>query len=224
MSRSIQTLTLGVALGAAAFAGATFVKQADATRHASVADHSIGFVDVFGLVDQIVMGEEPTAARVAFETSAQERVEALQARNAEIQQIAQANPDSPDTQNLVGEFQQNQQQMQQIFENYQFELQELIASQIADGYKKVYEAVKAVAGETGTSFVFATRPDSNLLQTDSITGVAQEILARPLIAPAASIDLTAQVRTRLGLPEPAADGASPLTAPEDGAASEEAPD
>lgn len=219
MSRSIQTLTLGVALGAAAFAGATFVKQADATRHMAVADHSIGFVDVFGLVDQLVMGEEPTAARVAFESSAQQRVEALQARNAEIQQIAQANPEIPNMEDLVAEFQMNQQQMQSIFQSYQEDLQALIASQIADGYKKVYEAAKAVAGESGTGFVFATRPDSNLLQTESITGVAQEILARPLIAPAASIDLTGKVRAKLGLPEPEAGAASPLTAPE-GAAGE----
>ena len=32
MSRSIQTLTLGVALGAAAFAGATLITTADAER------------------------------------------------------------------------------------------------------------------------------------------------------------------------------------------------
>ena len=57
MSRSMQTLTLGVALGAAAFAGATFIGTADAHRHATAADSDIAFIDAFGLIDRIVQPE-----------------------------------------------------------------------------------------------------------------------------------------------------------------------
>lgn len=210
MSRTIQTLTLGVALGAGALAAGTFAGRAEAERRAPIAEQGIAFVDVFGLVDQIVMGAEPTAARVAFESETQKQAEALQARNQEIQQIAQANPEDPNLENLGAEFQQNNQLMQNLFQSYQEDLQALIAGQIADGYKKVYAAAEAVAAESGIDFVFATRPGSDLLQTDSITGVAQEILARPLIAPAASLDLTAQVRAKLGLPEPSDEDASIL--------------
>ncbi len=210
MSRTIQTLTLGVALGAGVLAAGAFVGGAEAERRAPATDRGIAFVDVFGLIDQIVMGAEPTAARVAFEAQAQQQVEALQKRNQEIQEIAQANPEDPNLQDLGAEFQQNNQLMQNIFQNYQEDLQTLIAGQIAAGYKKVYAAAEAVAAESGIDFVFATRPGSDLLQTDSISGVAQEILARPLIAPAASVDLTAKVREKLGLPEPTADEASIL--------------
>lgn len=210
MSRTIQTLTLGVALGASVLAAGTFVGRAEAERRMPVADRGIAFVDVFALVDLIVMGSEPTAARVAFEAEAQQQVQALQARNEEIQQIAQANPEDPNLENLGAEFQQNNQLMQNIFQNYQDDLQSLIAGQIAAGYKQVYAAAEIVAAESGIDFVFATRPGADLLQTDSISGVAQEILARPLIAPAASLDLTAQVRAKLGLPEPTTDGASIL--------------
>jgi Skp family chaperone for outer membrane proteins len=210
MSRTIQTLTLGVALGAGALAAGTFAGRAEAERRAPVVDQGIAFVDVFGLVDQIVMGAEPTAARVAFESQTQQQAEALQARNQEIQRIAQANPEDPNLENLGAEFQQNNQLMQNLFQSYQEDLQTLIAGQIAAGYKQVYAAAEAVAAESGIDFVFATRPGSDLLQTDSITGVAQEILARPLIAPAASIDLTAKVRDKLGLPEPTEEDASIL--------------
>ncbi len=210
MSRTIQTLTLGVALGASVLAAGTFVGRAEAERRMPVADRGIAFVDVFALVDLIVMGSEPTAARVAFEAEAQQQVQALQARNEEIQQIAQANPEDPNLENLGAEFQQNNQLMQNIFQNYQDDLQSLIAGQIAAGYKQVYAAAEIVAAESGIDFVFATRPGADLLQTDSISGVAQEILARPLIAPAASLDLTAQVRAKLGLPEPTTNGASIL--------------
>lgn len=203
MARSMQTLTLGVALGAAAFAGATFISTADADRKVSVAESGMGFVDVFGIVDQLVMGPEPTAARVAFEAESQQQIEQIQNRNMEIQAEVQTGEVEEERFNaLATEFQQNQQIMQNFFQDYQMDMQALVASQISDAYKKVYSTAQAVAGEKNISFVFATRPNSELLQTDSITGVAQEILARPLIAPSSSIDLTAAVREKLGLPEP----------------------
>lgn len=203
MPRSMQTLTLGVALGAAAFAGATFINTADADRQVSVSESGMGFVDVFGVVDQLVMGDEPTAARAAFETEMQGRVEQIQARNAEIQRIVQEGEVPEEQFNaLAGEFQQNQQMMQGFFQDYQVEMEAMVAGQIADAYKRVYEAARSVSGEKNVGFVFASRPDSDLLQTRSITGVAQEILARPLIAPSESVDLTPAVREKLGLPEP----------------------
>ena len=86
---------------------------------------------------------EPTAARVAFESQTQQQAEALQARNQEIQKIAQANPEDPNLENLGAEFQQNNQLMQNLFQSYQEDLQELIAGQIAAGYKQVYAAAEA---------------------------------------------------------------------------------
>ncbi len=211
MSRTIQTLTLGVALGAAGLAGATFVGRAEAERAVQPADRGIAFVDVFGLVDAIVMSEEPTAARVEFEAQVQQQAETLQARNREIQEQAQlADPDSPDIQTLSIEFQQNNQALQNLFQTYQQDLQTLIAGQIADAYKKVYDATRAVAAAESVHFVFATRPGADLEQVDSITGVAQEILARPLIAPPEALDLTAKVREKLNLSAPAPrDGSAP---------------
>lgn len=202
MSRSMQTLTLGVALGAAAFAGATLISPADAERTIDASQSGIAFVDVFGLVDQLVMQPDETAARVEFEAQGQQALQAVQNRNTEIQGLVQANPEDPNAQQLIAEFQQNREQMQTIYQNYQYDLQVLIAGQISEAYKKVYAAAQTVASEAGVDFVFATRPGSDLIQTDSVTGVAQEILARPLLAPPESVDLTTKVRAKLGLPEP----------------------
>lgn len=210
MSRSIQTLTLGVALGAAAFAGATLTDTANATRVQSAADSDIAFVDVFALVDLIVLDADQTAARVAIEAEGQQRLEDLQNRNAQIQQTVQQNAqDDPSNQQLIGEFQRNQQQMQAVYQELQNRLQGLVAGQVAGAYKKVYEAAASVAAERGIDFVFATRPNADLIQVETITGVAQEILARPLIAPASTVDLTDAVRESLGLEKAAADGATP---------------
>lgn len=219
MPRSIQTLTLGVALGAAVFAGATLINPADADRTIDAAQSGIAYVDVFGLVDQIVMNPEETAARVAFEAKGQQAMQGIQARNGEIQGLVQANPEGPDAEQLIAEFQQNREEMQSLYQEYQYNLQVLISGQISKAYKQVYAAADAVASEAGVDFVFATRPDSELIQTDSVTGVAQEILARPLIVQPKSVDLTAKVRAKLGLPEPAAqdasviDGQAPIPTP-----------
>lgn len=211
MPRSIQTLTLGVALGAAAFAGATFINSAEAERRVGVAESGMGFVDVFGVVDQLVMGDEPTAARAEFETQMQGQIEQIQARNAEIQRQVQEGEVAEEQFNeLANEFQQNQQTLQNAFQEYQVQMESMVAGQIAEAYKRVYEAARSVSGEKNVGFVFASRPDSELLQTQSITGVAQEILARPLIAPSDSIDLTPAVREKLGLPEPEETGGSVL--------------
>jgi Skp family chaperone for outer membrane proteins len=212
MSRPMQTLTLGVALGAAVMAGTFFASTADANRAVAPYEHGIGYVDVFGLVDQIVLQPEATAARVAFEAQGQTAAQSLQQEAMALQgQLQGMDQNDPAGGEVYMQAQMKQQELQNFYQEYQAGMQSLIAGQIGDAYKQVHAAAKAVAAEQGVTFVFATRPDSDLLQTDSISGVAQEILARPLIAPAASTDLTALVRANLGLPEPTEE--APVTEP-----------
>ncbi|MFK7883436.1 MAG: OmpH family outer membrane protein [Phycisphaerales bacterium] len=202
MSRKVQTMTLGLALAAAGFAGAAFVQQADAVRDSHAAEHGIAFVDVFGLIDEIIQGEEYETARTEFDNVQQTQLGQMQGQMQALQaQLQLADPNAPETQALYGQGQQLQQQMQQFYQSYQEQMQQLIGTQIAEAYKIVYTAAGEESAEQGIHFLFATRPGSDLL-VDSLSGVAQEILARPLIAPADSLDLTGAVRERLGLPEP----------------------
>jgi len=199
----MQSMTLGLALAAAGFAGAALVHNADADRAVAPFEQGIAFVDVFGLIDEILKGPEPEAVRLAFDEGKQAELAGMQSRMQEIQAQVQAmDANDPELGALYGEAQQLQQNMQQFYQNYQFEMQSMIAEQIGAAYKQVFAAAKAQAAEEGVHFLFATRPSDDLI-VDSLTGVAQEILARPMIAPAESIDLTAAVRVRLGLPDPA---------------------
>lgn len=204
MSRTMmQSLTLGVALGAAVMAGAVLVAPAGADRAVAPSEHGMAYVDVFALVDQIVMQPDPTGARAAFEAQGQQQLQTMQGEMIALQgQVQAADPQAPETAELYAKAQQLQQQMQQFYQGYQYDMQALIAGQIAQAYTQVYEAAHTIAAERAIPFVFATRPGSELMQTDSITGVAQEILARPLIAPPPSVDLTETVREKLGLPAP----------------------
>ncbi len=217
MSSKIQSLTLGLALAAAGFAGAAFVTRAGADRAVAAYEHGMAFVDVFGLIDEIVKGDEYEAARTEFDDEQQQQLTAMQTQMQALQaQLQTATPNTPEAQGIQQQGMQLQQQMQQFYQNYQNGLEMLVGQQIADAYRLIYSAAEAEAAEQGISFLFASRPDDDLL-VDSLSGVAQEILARPLVAPAASIDLTASVRERLGLPEPTeqADDASDDTTPEE---------
>lgn len=200
MSRTMQSMTLGLALTGAALAGAAFVQHADADRVAAPYEQGIACVDVFGLIDLVLKKPELEAARTKFDTDKQAQVNQMQNRLQELQNLVQANPGDPNTQQYYAEGQQLQQSLQQFYQSYQVEMQSLIAGQIGDAYKAVYAAARAQADEEGIVFLFATRPDDDLL-VDSLSGVAQEILARPLISPAASLDITEAVRVRMGLPE-----------------------
>jgi len=202
MPNKIQTLTLGLALAAAGFAGAAFVSQADANRVVAPYEHGMAFVDVFGLIDDIVKGSEYEAARTEFDAGQESQLTAMQTQMQQLQAQAEAlDPNTPEGQAVQQQGMQLQQQMQQFYQQYQNGLERLVSSQIADAYKLVYNTSREEASEQGVTFLFASRPDDELL-VDSLSGVAQEILARPLIAPAESIDLTAAVRDRLGLPDP----------------------
>lgn len=219
MSRTMQSMTLGLALAAAGLAGAAFVHNADADRAVAPFEHGIAFVDVFGLIDEILKGPELEAVRLAFDEGKQAELTGMQSRMQEIQtQVQTMDANDPAVGALYGEAQQLQQNMQQFYQNYQFEMQGMIAEQIGAAYKQVFAAAKAQAADEGVHFLFATRPSDDLI-VDSLTGVAQEILARPMIAPADAIDLTAAVRGRLGLPDPAdaaTDGGNDAGGPDTG--------
>ncbi|MEM9372675.1 MAG: OmpH family outer membrane protein [Planctomycetota bacterium] len=202
MRNTIQTLTLGLALTAAGFAGAAFVSQAGADREVAPFERGMAFVDVFGLIDEIVKGEEYEAARTAFDAEQQETLSSMQTRMQELQaQLQVSQPGSPEAQGVQQQGAQLQQQMQQFYQSYQSGLERLVGQQIADAYQLIYAAASEIATQQSVDFLFVSRPDEDLL-VDSLSGVAQEILARPLIAPSAAVDLTASVRERLGLPEP----------------------
>jgi Skp family chaperone for outer membrane proteins len=203
MSSTIQSLTLGLAIAAAGFAGAAFVTQADANRAIAPYEQGMAFVDVFGLIDEIVKGEAYEVARAEFDAAQQGQLTAMQTQMQQLQaQLQVTDPSSPEAQGIQQQGMQLQQQMQQFYQRYQNGLEQLVGTQIGEAYQLIYAAAREEASEQGINFLFASRPDDNLL-VDSLSGVAQEILARPLIAPASSVDLTADVRERLGLQDPA---------------------
>ncbi|HCT44496.1 MAG: hypothetical protein CMJ35_10075 [Phycisphaerae bacterium] len=204
-SLTLLTLLTLIALGGMLI----FAPKANADRSFSLAEGDIASVDVFALVDRALSGEEMTAARRNFEAESNSGIEAMQQQLIQLQtQLGALSPDDPNGGQLYQQYQQMQGQLQQASQAASLDYQTLIAEQIAQGYREIYAAVNELAAEQGYSFVFATRSDGELLQTDTINGITQEILARPLVTPPAATDLTEAIRIKLGYPEELAEEAT----------------
>lgn len=201
--------TLGLlTLLAIAVAGglAVVASNANADRSFGFAQGDIASIDVFALVDRALSTDDMAQARRDFEEESNAALGAIQQRFIELQnQLNNMAQDDPAGGQVFQQYQQVQRQLQQASQQASAEYQMLIAEQIAEAYRAIYSAVNELAGEHGYVYVFATRSDGELLQTDTITGITQEILARPLVTPPATTDLTEQVRVKLGYPEEVAE-------------------
>jgi len=178
-----------------------FTPNASANRSFGFEQGEIASVDVFALIDRALSKDEKTSERQAYESSSNAVITNMQQQLIGIQAKLQSmQPDDPNINAEYQEYQQMQSNLQAASQNASTQYQTLIAEQIAEAYSEIYAAVNEIASEQGFAYVFASRSDGDLLQTDSINGITQEILARPLVTPPAATDLTEVVRVRLDYP------------------------
>jgi len=211
MKRTTQILTT-TTLVLAAIVVTMIASPAGAYKAPKIASDDIGFVDVFNLIDKALLTEETTAARDDFDTQTNEMMAALEGQlnelTAQLQNMQQTDPNA---QAVFQEYQSVQEQLNNLARQASEAYQVLIARQISEAYTAIYAAANEIAQQEGLTFVFATRADGELIQTDNITGITQEILARPLVTPPTSVDITELVRIKLGYPEKAPE---PVVEPE----------
>tara|TARA_R110002072_G_scaffold65908_1_gene162899 strand:+ start:22413 stop:23144 length:732 start_codon:yes stop_codon:yes gene_type:complete len=223
MKRTTQILTT-TTLVLVAIIVTMIASPAGAYKAPKIASDDIGFVDVFNLIDKALLTEETTAARDTFDVETNARMASLEGQLAEItSQLQSMQQTDPNAQAVFQQYQGIQEQLNTMARQASDQYQVLIARQIAEAYTAIYAAANEIAAQEGLTFVFATRADGELIQTDNITGITQEILARPLVTPPASVDITELVRIKLGYPEKAPE---PVVepAPETGAEAAPAPE
>ncbi len=178
------------------------VSPADAGKRAAIESGDIAFVDVFKLIDHALSSEESANARTEFTTKSNEMLDGFKAQLAELEtKLSTMQQGDPEAATIYQQYQsisaQHDNASQQIGAAYQV----LVAQQLASAYTDIYAAANEIGAQEGFVFVFATRSDGELVQTNTIAGVTQEILARPLMTPPAGVDITELVRIKLGYPE-----------------------
>ncbi len=202
MNRSVQMFSFAILLAVAVFAVTVFTSPATATRsYGLFEDSTMGSVDSFTLIDIGIQTEARIAQRDAYTAQGDAVLTPMFKRDAELRaQLSGLAQNDPMGGQLYQEYQMLNQQIEQQTQQVNAGYQELIAAQIVELYKEVHAATNEVAIENGYSYVFSTRVDSEFSQTDSIQGVTQEVLSRPLVVMPEATDLTELVRVKLGLP------------------------
>jgi len=209
MKRPTTAAFVGVLALSATIGLIGFNNSAEANRTFGVETGDIASIDVFALVDLALGTDEMIQERTKYETETNNAIEGLQQQLMELQtQLNNMTADNPGAQALYQQYQQLQNQAQIQSQQATTGYQSLIARQISRAYEEIYAGANELAAEQGFAFVFATRSDGELLQTETITGITQEILARPLVTPPSATDLTEQLRVKLGYPEESADQGS----------------
>lgn len=213
----LTTATLTILVGLAIFA-----PRANATRSLGVESGDIAFVDVFTLIDRALSTDTLIQERADFEIQSNDAMSGMQQQLMGLQaELGAMQPDDPNAGQLYQQYQQIQSNLQRASQQASADYQGLIAEQISKAYTEIYTGTNEIAGEMGYTFVFASRSNGELIQTDTINGITQEILARPLVTPPSGVDITEAVRVKLGYPEEAAADLEMGTEPADDGMSEQ---
>lgn len=205
----LNTLTASLVIGVAASATtALLLSTPERAAHATgeaVAPTDIAVFDLYGVLEQVLSTDEMQAAREDAVSPMTQQLDQSQVRLNELaSQIQTQGVESPESQPLIQEFQTLRQSIQQLQAETNNQLSDFYATQMLAEHTRIVEAANTVAEAGGYGIVLSTRPPSVDLTAGPVDVMVQELLARPVVRAPASVDITAQVREQLGLPEPEA--------------------
>lgn len=197
-------ILVGVAASAATLAGMSAFERPAIANTRDAADTDLAYIDLYGLLEQKLRAEDLLAAR---EDAVAPLSQQLQQSQQRIQQLAAQiqgqGVESPESEPLILEFQQLQQTIQQLNQEVNAQITEVYSGQMQAAHQEIMSAADEVAAEAGFSMVIASRAPERMLERGPVDVMVQELLARPVVRAPSSVDLTAKVRERLGLPDPA---------------------
>lgn len=198
---SNRSFPVAILIAAFIIAGAIWAQPAAGTKNLTIGQGEIGVIDIYHLVDILIMSDDASNERAQFEADGNAQITQYEQQLIGIQtQMQGISQDDPRAAKLISDYQRVNQQIQQATNQINSTYQQLLASQIADAYVSIHTATNEVSDEQGYTFVFSTRRGTDLVQTSTLTGVTQEILARPLVTPPSAVDITDAVRIHMGLP------------------------
>lgn len=202
MKRPIQIFSFTALIVGVTVVTTLMTSTAQGTKRASLESGDIAYVDVFTLIDLALTVDAMADARAQFNTDSTEQITQLQNQLQSLQaQLSTMQQSDPTAAQVYQNYQLTENRLQNASQQINSDYQRLIANQISQAYDEIYAAANEVGLSEGFSFVFATRSTGELMQTETITGITQEILARPLMTPPTGANLTQLVRVKLGYPE-----------------------
>lgn len=182
--------------------------QADTVR--------IATADVLTLVEKMASSDRYLPARQEKVKSLRAPIELLEKELDELRAKITAIPDfqnNAEAQPLIQQFQTKTQNMQALSQTAQNEAENFNTNQLQEAYRLVIETTTQIANSKGYTHVFSTKLPDNKLTSNNVTGLLQEMLARPVVKAPAADDITQDVIRELKLEDvkTGADAALPAT-------------
>ncbi|MBX3389050.1 MAG: OmpH family outer membrane protein [Phycisphaeraceae bacterium] len=198
----------GLGTNASANVSAT---QADTVR--------IATADILTLVEKLASSDRYLPARDEKVKSLRAPIDLLQKELDDLRAKITAIPDfqnNAEAQPLIQQFQQKSQNMQALSQTAQNEAENFNTTQLQEAYRIVIETTTQIANSKGYTHVISTKLPDNRLTSNNVTGLLQEMLARPVVKAPAADDITEDVVKELKLEDVKsgpATGAAPSPAP-----------
>mgnify|MGYP001239187459 CR=1 FL=1 len=193
--------------------------QADAVR--------IATADVLTLVEKLASSDRYLPAREEKVKSLRAPIDLLQKELDELRTKITAIPDfqnSAEAQPLIQQFQTKSQNMQTLQQTAQSEAEGFNTAQLQEAYRIVIETTTQIANSKGYTHVISTKLPENALTSNNVTGLLQEMLARPVVKAPAADDITEDVVKELKLENVKTGPASAVPGPAAPAAPAPSPD
>ncbi len=199
MKTKLAAIMIG---GSLAVAGLAVSQLSTAGASARTAPESarVATIDVFAIVDRVLMTEENQQAMMELQNRVNEelneideRVRGLQARLNELPE------ESPERFQIIQEGQMILQQREELYNNAVEQLDAQRAELAADAYEQIHKAANELANGNGYTHVIATRGGPDNMDRRAINAVVQEITLRPMLAFPQSDDITERVMRQLGI-------------------------
>jgi hypothetical protein len=167
---------------------------------ASTSAQRIATLDALAVVERMILSEryKPARDKVTEEKNVKLKVLSDSLRGVEERAKGLAQ-DSPELQALAQEYQQTSQRLQDAERQAVGELDVFNAEQIAEAYRLVVEAANTMAASKGYTHVVQTRIGDVKFRSKNVTGIIQEVLARPVIQSPTADDITQALITQFGV-------------------------
>lgn len=192
---------LGLGLGLASLAGAPAVAAyAQSGEPAS----TIASCNALTIIENMYVQEPYQSQRNELATSLREGISATEAQMGRIEaEFNLMTPSDPNRQMKANEYRTLQNQLQTQTEEAGRELQNFNANQLVEIYEIVIAKATEIAQDNGyTHLVMSRRGDQPFDVAVGVSGVIQDILARPVPLAPSTTDITMEVREALDVPEP----------------------
>ncbi|MCC5785468.1 MAG: OmpH family outer membrane protein [Phycisphaerales bacterium] len=199
MKTKLAAIMVGGSLAVAGLAVSQF-STAGASARTAPESARVATLDVFAIVDRVLMNEENQQAMMGLQNRVNEELNEIDERVRGLQaQLNELPEESPERFQIIQEGQMILQQREELYNSAVEQLDAQRAELAADAYEQIHKAANELANNNGYTHVIATRGGPENIDRRAINAVVQEITLRPMLAFPKSDDITERVMKQLGI-------------------------